>query len=154
MNADVFPRSYWCLFKYSVTCKCVHLWAPRVHVHICKCPYLQFNPFYAPVAMANNWFPVTLQNDFKLDRLMELIRPNDKLSIPINQDNCSAAVGKHSRVQTYQRTLCPADDWSRSRETMRSWSTWDPVDSWLPSSFQCGQLCTICILWSSKNLLT
>ncbi len=43
------------------------------------------------VAPMEQSIPVASQNDFRLNRLMELIKLNDKLSILINQDNCSAA---------------------------------------------------------------
>lgn len=48
------------------------------------------NVISTPVTMVNNRLSVTLQNDYRLDRLIELIKFNDKLSIPINQDNCIA----------------------------------------------------------------
>lgn len=53
-----------------------------------------------PVTMVNNWLSVTLQNDYRLDRLIEIIKLNDKLSIPINQDNCIAAETKERNKDT------------------------------------------------------
>lgn len=46
--------------------------------------------FLKVVTMANKWLSAKLPKDFKTYRLMELIKANDKVSIPINQDNCSA----------------------------------------------------------------
>lgn len=50
--------------------------------------------------MVNNRLSVTLQNDYRLDRLIELIKLNDKLSIPINQDNCTAAETEEKKNNT------------------------------------------------------
>lgn len=80
--------------------------------------YSQFNIFSAPVAIVNNWLPVTLLDDFTLDRLMELITLSDKLSILINQDNCSRAAAKksfteckHARLDLAMEETEPALIW-------------------------------------------
>lgn len=56
--------------------------------------------FFKLVAMAINWFSVTLLNDFKPYRLMELISLNDKLSIPLITKTASLWSGRNEKLFT------------------------------------------------------